>query len=489
MIKEINAGSGQSLPQNTYTRSVDIIRKGYLLEEWRTIKYYHLDGTLETFDNYEVNRNGLVRRKDSRYIKYPELNGNTRYPTVGIKTNTGESVCRKIHVILASTFIGPRFPQYHIDHINRDPKDYRLENLRYLSRSDNAKNIDERSEAIKIFEKYDPKDNSTVIYDQRVMAEEDWDYIVMTSGYRNKKNIRWRSFTIDTFNFIQNKKINLDDLSWKEIPELENTKFKYFVSEVGIILRKGNLKEFYTIGTPTDDGYRRLVIKLKRKGFSIAVHILVARFFLNNGVKFNQDQKIDHIDTNRENNIVSNLKICQNNKENMANIITRMKLSTPIKCHDNINGGWLYFSGINLAAKVLETPEKSIKYRIKNGDICKIALRSDVSCFEYWSEEDYELFGNGEIKIIDTITDEIKFIFKERRIYGRPIKVKYSNDSNWIYFLSYQDLCKDVGIKQINGIKHWKQGDRKCSKGYIIFEDWDKNDWNMFWNNKLTITR
>ncbi|MEU0860627.1 HNH endonuclease signature motif containing protein [Streptomyces griseofuscus] len=44
---------------------------------------------------------------------------------------------RAVHEVVLSTFVGPRPPGADGDHINRDPEDNRLSNLRWLDASEN----------------------------------------------------------------------------------------------------------------------------------------------------------------------------------------------------------------------------------------------------------------------------------------------------------------------------------------------------------------
>lgn len=47
-----------------------------------------------------------------------------------------------VHSLVCETFIGPRPEGMDIDHVDRNPKNNDLDNLRYVSRSDNLRNCD-----------------------------------------------------------------------------------------------------------------------------------------------------------------------------------------------------------------------------------------------------------------------------------------------------------------------------------------------------------
>lgn len=95
---------------------------------------------------------------------------------------------------------------------------------------------------------------------------------------------------------------NLENEEWKEI---EGTKGKYFISNMGrvksysgynaIILKCGKHK-----------GYKRVELYIDGKGTSEKVHRLVAKYFCEGYSKY---KDVHHIDKNRENNKYTNL-IC-----------------------------------------------------------------------------------------------------------------------------------------------------------------------------------
>lgn len=115
---------------------------------------------------------------------------------------------------------------------------------------------------------------------------------------------------------------DLKDERWKPVPDFES---EFMVSCYGRVKRlpafyigKGNglypLSEKILMGE-INKGYQRVKLKDKRR---FQVHVLVASTFLNNHAN---KPCVDHIDTNRLNNCVDNLKWVTK-KENQNNPLT-----------------------------------------------------------------------------------------------------------------------------------------------------------------------
>ena len=93
--------------------------------EWRKI---------EGWDAYEVSNTGEVRRGGYIMGKYMRKGGyfDIRLP----------DKCVKLHRLVALAFIPAAEGKPEVDHINRDKKDNRVENLRWVNRSEQMINRD-----------------------------------------------------------------------------------------------------------------------------------------------------------------------------------------------------------------------------------------------------------------------------------------------------------------------------------------------------------
>jgi len=108
------------------------------------IRYNHKYNLMIIWD--EVNLPVLIDLKEMKQLIPFKRLSNTKlhYPSVKVfNTFKGKDEIEYVHRIVKYSFEG--FKTYHddyvVDHINGNTFDYRPTNLRYLSRSDNAKNL------------------------------------------------------------------------------------------------------------------------------------------------------------------------------------------------------------------------------------------------------------------------------------------------------------------------------------------------------------
>lgn len=88
---------------------------------------------------YQVSTSGNVRGYGGRQMKpYLDPHG---YYSFKLRQN-GRYVKKYLHCLLAECFLPNPSNKTHIDHINRDKTDNRIENLRWSSRAENALNTD-----------------------------------------------------------------------------------------------------------------------------------------------------------------------------------------------------------------------------------------------------------------------------------------------------------------------------------------------------------
>ena len=98
------------------------------MEIWKDIKDY---------PNYQVSNLGNIKSKLRGIISLSQHNGN--YLEVRLSKN-GIKIKKKIHQLVALNFILNPDNKLEIDHINRNKKDNRVENLRWATRSENVLN-------------------------------------------------------------------------------------------------------------------------------------------------------------------------------------------------------------------------------------------------------------------------------------------------------------------------------------------------------------
>ncbi len=88
-------------------------------------------------DLYEVSDHGRIRslRRGGRVLR-PKLTSG--YPTIQLSLD-GVQVTRYIHQLVLEAFVGPRPDRCEVRHLNGDRRDVRLANLRWGTRSENAR--------------------------------------------------------------------------------------------------------------------------------------------------------------------------------------------------------------------------------------------------------------------------------------------------------------------------------------------------------------
>ena len=87
------------------------------------------------FSKYSVTRNGDVYRGAFRLR--PVIRDG--YATVVIRDNSGRARNGRIHVLVLEAYVGPRPPGYVGHHINHVRDDNRLENLQWVTQSENMR--------------------------------------------------------------------------------------------------------------------------------------------------------------------------------------------------------------------------------------------------------------------------------------------------------------------------------------------------------------
>ena len=94
--------------------------------------------TIEDYENYTINENGVIINTDSGREKKPTFTNG--YYRIGLTKDKKEKFF-SIHRLIALTFIPNPDNKPCVDHINRNTQDNRIENLRWVSYSENNMNV------------------------------------------------------------------------------------------------------------------------------------------------------------------------------------------------------------------------------------------------------------------------------------------------------------------------------------------------------------
>lgn len=267
---------------------------------------------------YEINKLGQIKTLKTNKITSVYYNRHGKIPVKSFRVgNRKESY--PVHLLVAKTFLIKEEGKPEVDHINRDTLDFRLINLRWVSRKENLENRKPlQSNKYIIYQKLD--DNGDLIEElsSSEIKSSKMNYI-NKSIIDNKKayGFFWKRIDLELEDYI--KKHNLD-LTKEVFIQIPGDPSKRQISSNGIILEYGWI---YSIGWGDIGGYRKTSINKHPK----YIHRLVYDLF--SGDKLASSDYIDHIDTDPQNNCLNNLKKV-NQGENMNNPITVSKFSKPV---------------------------------------------------------------------------------------------------------------------------------------------------------------
>lgn len=96
---------------------------------------------IDDFPNYEVSNTGLVRNATTGRVmaQYKCYRGYAQVSLFGVsRRGRKRPFSRRVHLLVARAFLGPRPGKWIIDHVDHDKANPHLSNLRYISSSDNT---------------------------------------------------------------------------------------------------------------------------------------------------------------------------------------------------------------------------------------------------------------------------------------------------------------------------------------------------------------
>ena len=451
-------------------QSAELIRKGYLLEEWRNAVYYDRENQLVVLPDIEASRSGIIRRQSNGHVFSQNLNFE-KYYYISFSIEKNKCIIKPVHSILMATFVGKR-PEKNmiIDHIDRNRQNNSISNLRYVSVKDNALNRSNRKlENIIIINSL-----NTVLFSREDSSKNEWRNI--TNRTINSSN--WLKFTESAYNYINRFNINLSSLNWKLMEEFNDN--YHYISEEGIIKNTSYERVFYTLGRNGGSNYKMIENSL---GKDFLVHRLVAKYFINNGREIDENLVVDHIDTNIFNNRAENLRIVSQS-ENMKNVNTILKSSRPVKLSTTLTEGEIsYFSSTKLAGKFLNIASASLTKWINKKRTC---TRPDILFLDIWSKEDFDNYKNGYIFISDNLQSPY-INCPEISVLSviTPVKAQKIDDSCWYYFRSWQDFGRYLDIDS-ESVKN-KLLNTTEFNGFSNYMEWTKDDWDNYINGLINL--
>ena len=273
-------------------------------------------------DTFHISNLGNIKSIKTNNIMKDTISKNG-YKTICLKKSKFQKNLT-VHSLIANGFIEKPITndKLIVDHIDGNKLNNNIDNLRWITYSENVKNsyitnlnYQNKKKAIykidkntnNIIEKYDSiKDVCTknnYLYDRGII-QCCKNKQISSGGYK------WK-YVEDKINILDNKLYEKDE-QFIIINNIYNDKYvNYAISNYGKII---NIQKNIIMKLTNSTGYSKISLwNIDKKCKDYKVHRLVAYFFLN---KFDNSKIINHLDENKLNNYYKNLEILNNCKEN-----------------------------------------------------------------------------------------------------------------------------------------------------------------------------
>lgn len=301
----------------------------------------------------------------------------------------------------------------------------------------------------------------------------------------NYNNLLWVNQPINTKNKINNNYDTEEAEIWKPILENNN----YEISTKGIV-RNIHTKQIMKIRL--QQGYQ--LVSLMNPKCNRLVHVLVANAFIPNPDK---KSSVDHIDRNRENNCIENLRWatmkeqCANRilkkrqDKNINKIILRINIDTDenIEIYENINDVISYIVQNNLSKATNETYIKNNLAKVLNNFEWKKGSKCNSAYGYKWKYENLETLENEIWKNLKEIMPELindYYVSNFGRVKNHKDTILKGNNST-----GYKVVSISNGVHRIHRLVASLFIENPENKMCVNHKDGDKNNNcvnNLEWN-------
>jgi hypothetical protein len=277
-----------------------------MIEEWRVI---------EKAINYEISNCGQVRNKNTNKILKPTLNSG--YLAISLRINN-KTTTAFAHRLVATTFVVCPDETYVVNHKDGNKKNNNVENLEWVSLSENGKHAFRlglnKGRKIKVSQ-YTLDDVFIREYESSVDAEKKTGVFNghisnICRGDRGRKTAG--GYIWKYTSYIPTTQPEPDGKTMIGYPN-------YIITKDGKVYNSQRNK--YLSPSKHEGGYMMLSISDGKKRTTFSAHRLVALLFLDNP---NSLPEVNHIDFNKTNNNVANLEWVSRS-DNMKHNLSKIK--------------------------------------------------------------------------------------------------------------------------------------------------------------------
>jgi hypothetical protein len=320
----------------------------------KTLEYYFETGKHLILDKYTIDKTGVVINKNSGKTRNFSKSG--KYNTCGVQDNYGKTYTLLIGRAIASTFCGPPPTLKHTaDHIDRDPTNDTLENIRWLCKSGQREN-QHRNDTY--------KSAFIVVYNGVEKTVKDW--VIDLKFQRNRLGREYTDIMINKYSqknvhgFSYKKYPDLFGEVWKEIRGSNNYKGRWEISNMNRVKYVTKYAENVLYGDRlrSNNGYPTIKINDKQ----LLCHVLsFMTFFPDDYAAMKPDEMILHEDDDKMDFRPHKLRLGTRN-DNILDAYKNDKYTgtktAMMKCVSYING---------VLEKEHDSQHDAVRYLKKNG--------------------------------------------------------------------------------------------------------------------------